>query len=106
MWAGRLGALDEARLVVRGAHYTHWPRGACARASLHLSHRSKDASTITKSIQTAMELRAKFPGMVAGFDLVMGPAQSPPGRAGWPAPLRPSLGAWGGKGEQKSSEKG
>lgn len=93
MWAGRLGALDEARLAVRGAHYTHWPRGACACASLHLSHRSKDASTITKSIQTAMELRAKFPGMVAGFDLVMGPAQSPLGRAGWPAP---SLGAWGG----------
>ncbi|KAB0399443.1 hypothetical protein E2I00_014024, partial [Balaenoptera physalus] len=30
---------------------------------------SKDASAITKSIQTAMELRAKFPGMVAGFDL-------------------------------------
>ncbi|XP_060162628.1 adenosine deaminase 2 isoform X1 [Globicephala melas] len=37
---------------------------------IYSDHRSKDASTITKSIQTAMELRAKFPGMVAGFDLV------------------------------------
>ncbi|MBW02162.1 Adenosine deaminase CECR1, partial [Eschrichtius robustus] len=37
---------------------------------IYSDHRSKDVSAITKSIQTAMELRAKFPGMVAGFDLV------------------------------------
>nr|XP_058937392.1 adenosine deaminase 2 [Kogia breviceps] len=37
---------------------------------IYSDHRSKAASAITKSIQTAMELRAKFPGMVAGFDLV------------------------------------
>ncbi|KAM9683505.1 adenosine deaminase 2 isoform 3-T4 [Dama dama] len=33
-------------------------------------HRTKNESLIKKSIQTAMDLRAKFPGIVAGFDLV------------------------------------
>uniref|UniRef100_A0A4W2ICG5 Adenosine deaminase 2 n=1 Tax=Bos indicus x Bos taurus TaxID=30522 RepID=A0A4W2ICG5_BOBOX len=33
-------------------------------------HRIKNESLIKKSIQTAMDLRVKFPGIVAGFDLV------------------------------------
>ena len=56
--------------------------GADAHASLCLSRRTKNESLIKKSIQTAMDLRVKFPGIVAGFDLVMGAAQSPQGRAG------------------------
>lgn len=55
--------------------------GADSCASLCLSRRTKNESLIKKSIQTAMDLRAKFPGIVAGFDLVMCPERSPRGRA-------------------------
>uniref|UniRef100_A0A8D0X6S9 Adenosine deaminase 2 n=1 Tax=Sus scrofa TaxID=9823 RepID=A0A8D0X6S9_PIG len=37
---------------------------------IYSDHRSKDVSLIKESVQRAMELRAKFPQMVAGFDLV------------------------------------
>lgn len=67
--------------------------GADACVSLCLSHRTKNESLIKKSIQTAMGLRVKFPGIVAGFDLVMGAARSSQGKTG-----RPSLGVLGGEG--------
>ena len=35
-----------------------------------VSHRFKNVSLIAKSVQMAMKLQTKFPGMVAGFDLV------------------------------------
>ncbi|XP_057558834.1 adenosine deaminase 2 [Hippopotamus amphibius kiboko] len=37
---------------------------------IYTDHRFKDVRFIKKSVQRAMDLRAKFPGMVAGFDLV------------------------------------
>lgn len=52
----------------------HWPRNADSQPSPLFSRRSKDVSLIKESVQRAMELRAKFPQMVAGFDLVMDPA--------------------------------
>ncbi|XP_053413702.1 adenosine deaminase 2 isoform X2 [Nycticebus coucang] len=37
---------------------------------IYTDHRSKDVSLIAESVRKAMDLRAKFPKMVAGFDLV------------------------------------
>ncbi|XP_012506491.1 PREDICTED: adenosine deaminase CECR1 [Propithecus coquereli] len=37
---------------------------------IYSDHRSKDVSLIKESVRTAMDLRTKFPNMVAGFDLV------------------------------------
>ncbi|XP_032329301.1 adenosine deaminase 2 isoform X1 [Camelus dromedarius] len=37
---------------------------------IYSDHRFKNVSCIKKSVQTAMKLRAQFPRMVAGFDLV------------------------------------
>nr|XP_008510235.1 PREDICTED: adenosine deaminase CECR1-like [Equus przewalskii] len=43
---------------------------------IYSDHRSKDVSLIMESVRTAMVLRALFPRMVAGFDLVRDSAHS------------------------------